>query len=422
VQSSPLATIDVRWLDLIDEVARATLGRDDLRGPALAVEVARVSRAYTRDRVVPGALAKTPRTSSARAARLRFFLPRDLGKVGIYGLGGPLDDLYAAASLPSIRTWRVLDVGAGLGAASLGVAAFARASGAADALDVTAIDDDPRALAIFAHLAAAANAAASSSGPASGTVPLTVPLSVRTRTVDLGSSDTAETIPAGPFDLIVAGFVLNELFLRASEAEALARRAALVRALCRRLALDGVLLILEPGLRETSRSLHALRDAVLGVAPHAPAGTVGPDEEPAPHVLYPCTHARPCPMLFGDRDWCHDDLPVALPPPLAQVARAAGLRFEGLSFSALAFGRRPRVHVPGAFRVVSDVLRSKGKREAYVCGVDGRVRLDLLDRDVPRGAPDPLGGLRRGATLVLPPLAFEGGDEGAPVRRARLRP
>lgn len=400
---------DPRWLDVVDQVARASLGRDDLRGPALAAEVARVSRAYTRERGAAGALRDAPRTAAAHAARLRFFLPRDLAKVGLHGVGGPLHDLRASAAIPAARVWRVLDLGAGLGTTSLGVAAFARASGAADVLDVTALDDDPRALALFERLAAA-------TAPGGAAEALAVPVALRPRPFDLAAPGAEARVPEGPFDLVVAGLVLNELFAQAPAAEALARRAALVRALLRRLAPDGVLLVVEPALRETSRALHALRDAALAPGPPDAA------PEPTPHVLYPCTHTRPCPMLRAERDWCHDELPVALPPPLADVARDAGLRFEGLSFSALALGLRPRAHPPGAVRVVSDVLASKGKREVFVCGADGRVRLDVLDRDVPRGAADPLEGARRGALLALPDLALDARDAGSPVRRARLRP
>ena len=92
---------------------------------ALIEEIRRLSLRYTRR---GGDLRLQ---SSELAARLRFFLPRDLPKIG-----GPLAELGAAGLLPPGPVWRVLDLGAGLGATSLGVSAFARASGAAIGLHV----------------------------------------------------------------------------------------------------------------------------------------------------------------------------------------------------------------------------------------------------------------------------------------------
>jgi len=105
--------IDVRaWTALIDGLAPRLLGRDDRTGEPLAAQVGRVSELYTSQRhAMDGA-------SGALAARLRFFLPRDLAKVA-----GPLGELGRA--LPAGPRWRILDVGAGLGTTTLGVAALA---------------------------------------------------------------------------------------------------------------------------------------------------------------------------------------------------------------------------------------------------------------------------------------------------------
>src|SRR6202044_548425 len=83
--------------------------------------------------------------------------------------------------------------------------------------------------------------------------------------------------------------------------------------------------------------------------------------------------------LARETDWCHEDIDVDLPAWLVPVARAAGLRHEGLTFSYLVL-RAPGPgadrlvdHIgasPGArrLRVVSNIVRTKGKREAYLCG------------------------------------------------------
>jgi hypothetical protein len=132
-------------------------------------------------------------------------------------------------------------------------------------------------------------------------------------------------------------------------------------------------------------------------------------------------HAAPCPALARDGDWCHEDLPVDLPPWLVPVARTAGLRREGLTFSYVvlrkdgvrladaleSFAPRPRA---GRLRVVSSAMPSKGKLEAFVCGelwrggaaVPARVRATRLDRDsrIENSAWSEVG---RGDLLVVDP-------------------
>lgn len=47
-------------------------------------------------------------------------------------------------------------------------------------------------------------------------------------------------------------------------------------------------------------------------------------------------------MLVRETDWCHEDLPIDLPDWLVPVARAAGLRYEGLTFSYLVLRKDER--------------------------------------------------------------------------------
>ena len=89
----------------------------------------------------------------------------------------------------------------------------------------------------------------------------------------------------GTFDLIVAAHLLNELQLD------LDGRARLVRGWCRELLADeGAAVLVEPALRETSRALLGVRDRLLA------AGLF---------VEAPCLWQGPCPALVRDRDFCH---------------------------------------------------------------------------------------------------------------------
>jgi hypothetical protein len=210
--------------------------------------------------------------------------------------------------------------------------------------------------------------------------------------------------------------VLSELDVGASDETRLDRHVALVRRLVDERARPpgegertGAVIVVEPALRDRTRHLHRVRDALA-------ASGVG--------VFAPCLHQAPCPALVRQADWCHEDLPVDLPGWLVPVARAAGLRYEGLTFSYLVLQRSggslaeaahaATVAPQGAahLRVVSDVIRTKGKREAYCCGqfagagglVAARERVTRLDR-TSTGRADPFANLVRGDVLVVdPPL------------------
>jgi len=153
-----------------------------------------------------------------------------------------------------------------------------------------------------------------------------------------------------------------------------------VAGLVTKLAPGGALVIVEPALRERTRHLHAVRDAVLAAR--------------AASVFAPCLHAAPCPALRTPGEWCHEDVAVDLPPWLEPVARAAGLRWQGVTFSYLVLRRDGERTLAEALpasrgvraRVISDALVSKGKREHFVCvegedGVADRARFSRLDRD-----------------------------------------
>ena len=158
----------------------------------------------------------------------------------------------------------------------------------------------------------------------------------------------------GPFDLVVAAHVLNELFVDDPPDARLERLSRLVQRWSERLLAEGgTLILLEPALRETSRVLLAVRDGILA------AGL---------HVVAPCFLRGPCPALVNARDWCHDS---ATAPEIRRV-----------DFSYLIV----RTHAgenadPALFRVVSDPLLEKGRLRFFMCGGAGRHPVVRLDRN-----------------------------------------
>ncbi len=324
-------------LALDDWAKAAKAAADEVFGPlrgSLAEAVAWTSQVYTKERSDLEVASRW----AALQARMRFYLVRDLPK-----LLGPMAELAWIGGLPEGPAWRVLDVGAGLGTTTFSMVAAVEALGLGpERIRVDAVDASEDALRGFGALARRA--------------PVSAALEVRTLPGDaLAGIERAE----GPWDLIVMGLFLNEL--------PFAEREALLAALAPRLAEGGTLLILEPALRETTRELHRLRDGLEGWT-----------------IAAPCLRSGPCPMLEGERDWCHEEEKVTLPPGLVAVAKEAGLRGDRLRYSYLTLRRDGRSLVDrtgeGAWRVVSQSLKTKGKLELFGCGTPGRVRFMRLDR------------------------------------------
>lgn len=342
----PLSDAFYAWLER--EGQRLSLGPSG--GAALADAVSELSRAYTRER---DQLATRAQGQTALAARLAFFLPRDLPKVF-----GALEELAAAGRLALPGTLRVLDVGAGLGATSLGVARWlALHAPQGTRLEVTALEPDAAALRVFRHLSGALPELGAEFAPL---------------TLDARASTLEGTTLGADYDLILFGFVLNEIGSSAPPDARVKERAELLLRAAAHLKPGGAMVILEPALKETARELMAVRDALA--ARDAP-----------PYVFSPCLRSGPCPMLESPRDWCHQERDYALPPKLAQIARLAGLRYEGLSYASLVLTDAPRAYAApegeALYRVVSERLETKGKLELFGCGEAGYVRLSRLDRE-----------------------------------------
>jgi SAM-dependent methyltransferase len=336
LRSSLVRPLEAPFGALLDDLARSRGWPTSSDAARMGALVRKLSDAYN------GPDAAPLRTNDALAARLVFSFPRDVPKGG-----GAVRELVAtgALALPSGRPLRVLDVGAGLGATSRGVMRALHAHGATGEVVVDAVDADRGALDLAAAIARAR--------PSEGDVKL----ELRVHRTDAGGKPPVR----GPYDLILLGQVLSELDRDADDTR-VDRHAALLRTYADELRDDGSLVVIEPALRERTRHLHAVRDALL-----ARAGT-------KLNVFAPCVHDAPCPVLMSGEAWCHEDLDVDLPPWLVPVARAAGLRWQGLTFSYLVLrkdGRRQTGAAPlppGVLRVVSGPVVTKGKRELFLCG------------------------------------------------------
>lgn len=329
---------------------RDVVGDAPLATAALTRAIVDRSKRYTSDR---DKLSSPTDKTADLAARAAFFTIADAMKIAI-----PVGELANRGLLPARRPLRIVDVGAGCGAMSLGLVASvqtdARGEAAFDTTSpwaITAIDRDVDALRIAAD---ALRRFATAKG---------IVVGVTTRVADVKSTSLPHA------DLVVMGTVLNELDP--------ASRLALVEEALAAIGPDGAVILIEPALRETSRALHELRDAIMAQG-HAIANQRA-------HVFAPCTRTlAPCPMLANPDDWCHEDRDVTLPPKTHELARLTHLRDSGLKFSYLTLRRNDAPLVeqgPRAWRVVSEAFIAKGKHEMFGCSNAGRMPLRLLKRN-----------------------------------------
>jgi hypothetical protein len=375
---SLVRSLEDDWCDVVAGVGRLHRWPTSDTPERLGERVARLSRAYNDSKALPKA------SDDELSARLGFSFARDVPKSA-----GAVRELVATGTLtlPTGRSLTVLDVGAGLGATTWGVARALGAAGSKGHIEATWVDESARALDVAAEVLAARRDRDR------------VTITARSIAQPLG-----KTLPPGPFDLVLLGQTLSELDHDADGATRVARHVELLASLLERTAADGALVVIEPALRDRTRHLHAVRDAML-------------DSSSPPTVFAPCLHAEACPALAVENDWCHEDLDVDLPAWLVPVAKSAGLRWQGLTFSYLVLRRDAQTLAravgrgPSTLRVVSGMIRSKGKRELFVCGElgarAGRVRAMRLDRHE-SAANTAWADLEKGEVVgVAPPLDLD---------------
>lgn len=357
----------------LDEIARGFGFPTSVEVTRLGALVAELSARYN-DRS-----AKAPVTDDSKnlAARLLFSFPRDLQKGA-----AAVRELVRAGLLPTDRPLRVLDVGAGLGAMTFGLL---RALPAGARVDAALTDSSAPAL----KVAAAVGRSASLLEPERT-------LHATTRVADVASPASR----GERFDVVIAGNVLSELDRELSDDERRERHVALVTRWLSHVDEGGSLVIVEPALRDRTRHLHYVRDALL-------QGKVA-------SVFAPCLHRGACPMLVRETDWCHEDLPIDLPDWLVPVARAAGLRYEGLTFSYLVLRKDARSAGDGLvspWREVSGRIATKGKLERLLCGPEAHGAVDGQADGAARSGPLRAMRLERAATDSNEP--WERAERGA---------
>ena len=270
---------------------------------------------------------------------------------------------------PSDRTPRILDLGAGTGAAGLAVAEHLRAL-SANAIAWRAVDRSAAALNSLRRMAG----------------DLIPDFAVETTAGDLRDIGGRASEQA---DVIVVSFALNECIA------GLADDALVVwtRGLLDRLAPGGLLLISEPASVESWRMLLRLRSVAL-------------DCPSSFDVMAPCLHRMACPMV-PDADvggFCHEVRSWAPPESVHALNRRLHRAVHVLKYSFLAVCRRPAQAVApghgGLARLVTPAFFPKGRIEGVGCCADGGIRrFDALLRGLTGDERHAMGKIERGDVM-----------------------
>lgn len=339
--------------DLIDAIASVGGGRTQ-EPVSLAADVAELWKLFTKERSKLGQ--NYLDQLHLCAAYLQYYVPVNAARVHAV-----LRELPPTCTESSGQPFRVLDVGAGPGTASLAVLDWICHSDVPHrSLSVTAIDHSRRAL----DLAAALWKSASSRRIGSDARFITEVVNLeRTSEVQRWREKTE-----APFNLIVIANSLNEWFL--GDRDPVGRRVKIVAQIIDALASDGSLVIVEPALRESTRALHALRDRLV--------------EKKLCTIYSPCLHEKPCPALVHPEDWCHEERAWAIPQHIRELDQYLGFIKDAVKFSYLVLRKDGKTIVPRGpdlVRIVSEQRPFKGELRMWACGEGGRSEIGRLDKE-----------------------------------------
>jgi ribosomal protein RSM22 (predicted rRNA methylase) len=329
------AWIEQVWLDLTREHLLVPSDRDALH--SIQKDVAALSDLFTTARTCNFSnYASDPRRLLAYGL---FFFPQTYMRTRAV-----LHEVMPFLAAPRTRL-RVLDLGAGSGAAS-----FALADCSIDQdLDITAIDISAGALSLMREIRRRAGT------QFRGTLKTCV-----------GGMDSQQTAD-GSFDIILCSFALNEL-LEGDENPARGQRW--IDACMALLNDGGLLVVLEPALHAACDRLVALRDAI------AAQGRV--------EILAPCLHPLPFPMRGRDGVWCHDIRTWTVPSSVEYLNRRLLRGVPYLKYALLCLRKRlpvVRPPDPARCRLVGPMTSQKGRYTVFGCAADGHIRtFEILTR------------------------------------------
>ncbi len=194
---------------------------------------------------------------------------------------------------------------------------------------------------------------------------------VKTFPRKLNLSDTHSLLPrqAPQFNLWILSYFLNEFDDVSID--------SLLSTWKNHLAEDGIIIIIEPALKDQSRRLLELRKKILEKNKNQSSLRL--------KVLLPCLGEQNCGAFNDPKDWCHEEVLWWRPPYLKALDEMVKLDHKSLPFSYLVLTRsqKPIEEILPAFKNSTSKQRSRlvspshweGKSlEFYVCSQDGKMK------------------------------------------------
>jgi ribosomal protein RSM22 (predicted rRNA methylase) len=264
-------------------------------------------------------------------------------------LGHPLNELFRSSAFSARKDMSVLELGCGTGTGIIGMQAWRESRPDAPSIRYTATDAFSGSLRFVEKLLRS--------------LPGRQGMSVDTRQCDLDHPVSLTSLRER-YDLILVMNAINEL--RPATLEALPKLFADL------LNPTGMVLMIEPALRHTSRALLQLRDAMT---------------QKDWTVFAPCYTQQRCPALRDTRDWCHHEEYWNRPLFIQWLDELLHNVKLSLKYSYMLMNRHGdtldrHTSMPGKCgRVVSSLFEEKGRARVFVCSNEGRKHYLKNNRD-----------------------------------------
>ncbi len=170
------------------------------------------------------------------------------------------------------------------------------------------------------------------------------------------------------FDIVLMSHVLNELWKK--DGDKIQKRLSFIKAQAEKLSENGILILNEPAMLESSRNLIKIRDEMLGSEAFRGMNLVAP---------CPFSGSKKCPALLSENQTCHAEKMWKPFEPVMSLAKGAGLDRESVKMSFFVFQKTEEQAEPEnrkTLTVVSDgMLNKSGRIRFMLC--DGGKRFSL---------------------------------------------